>query len=315
MTSRAGTIIEVASSWTVSRSGISIVSSVRAGAAAAVSPFFLRCRSFSSSSSFSRSFFAAALSSWMRDAIARDARTARGRGRVGQRARRRAGAGPGACRGLSARNGPLPAGRRGGAIGRGGAAARGGARAFPALPGSASPGRGATPGRPGRPVRGPGEADARGRGRRSLALDDRWLTGRHRAELRNRLGGPARRRGARRRVAGPAGGSAARRRAGKAAAPCGGRATVARDPARRGAGAYRRSRRRCGAAPPVRGAAPERRFGGARAAPAAAGAAALAFGGAVCGLALSSTLRTRSAIWSGTTLSWFLPRKSRRGAR
>ncbi len=43
----------------------------------------------------------------------------------------------------------------------GGGATRAGADApLPPCPGIASPGRGATPGRPGRPVWGPGEADA-----------------------------------------------------------------------------------------------------------------------------------------------------------
>ena len=58
MMSFAGMIIEVESSWTVRRSGISIVSSTVGGIAGAASsePRRLRCRSFSSSISFSRSF-------------------------------------------------------------------------------------------------------------------------------------------------------------------------------------------------------------------------------------------------------------------
>ncbi len=46
MTSFAGTIIDVASSCTVSKSGISIVSRTRGGATGAVSPFFLRVALF-----------------------------------------------------------------------------------------------------------------------------------------------------------------------------------------------------------------------------------------------------------------------------
>ena len=210
------------------------------------------------------------------------------------------------ARALSARNGPLPAGLRGGGIGRGVAAPRGGAAPLPPWPGRTSPGRGATPGRPGKAGLRPRRGGCRRRGRRNLTLDDRLLSGRHRAKLRDRLGGPARLYDARwRLLLQPAEGLRRQRRgAGKAACTAGGRATV------RVPGATGRSRATGGAGEAAGGLL---LWGSRRREPLSEAPrerplqpAALAFGGAVCGLALSSTLRTRSAIWSGTTLSWFL---------
>ncbi len=148
MTSLTGTIIDVASSCTVSKSGISIVSSSLGGSIGSESVFFLRERSLSSNSSFSRSFFAAALSSWLR---ARSPGRPPADGEGPSFALVRLGCGPdGRCPGAMGRNGPLPAGRRTGAcIGASTLpATRGGVRGVrPPWPGIAWPGRGATPGR------------------------------------------------------------------------------------------------------------------------------------------------------------------------
>ena len=264
------------------------------------SPFFLRWRSLSISSSFSRSFLAAALSSCDRarspgrlpvDGVGASVETAPGR------------PGEGRAAGDKGRKGPFPAGRRAGAI-RPGTPARGWAAPLPPCPGNASPGRGATPGRPGRPLLGPGEAEAGvvgGGGRRTIEGCPAG-TGRN-------VGIDS---GARR------GGGSVRGGAGSA---------TGRDGAGRG-GAWVEAAGREGA--PVTG---RRRWtggggGAAGLAGAGSGAGALAGGAAAAGggglalagagafaAGLSRTLRTRSAIWSGTTLNWFFasntpPRRS-----
>ena len=156
----------------------------RAAAAADASPFFLRCRSFSSSSSFSRSFLAAALSSCVRT---------RSPGAAAGRRRRRFGRGvapgrPGrASPGPIARNGPLPPGRRAGRY-RPGDRQRAAGLVLPCrldrggLPQAAAPRRDAR--KAGLRARG---SRSRRRRRRGLT-NDRRLTRRHRTQLRNRLG-------------------------------------------------------------------------------------------------------------------------------
>ncbi len=244
MTSLAGTIIDVASSCTVKRSGISIVSRLRSGASLRrVGPFFLRCRSFSSSSSVSRSFLAAALSSRERGTFAGPA----GGWRRAPRSRARR-ARPGIGRNGTVAGGPASDGRRGGG------------RALSAR------------GRLGREQPGPGAGRrpdavrcrdaARPRGARPPAVAWAALS-RPRAD---------------RRELGAAWGSAPRARPEP-------RPWAQPSPLRGAAGAAGGAAGACGstfflAAPPL----PE--------------------------AGLSSTLRTRSAIWSGTTLSWFLASKT-----
>src|SRR5581483_7328067 len=160
MTSRAGIIIEVASSCTVNKSGISIVSSCRAGSIATASVFFFRCRSFSSNNSFSRSFFDSDLSSRSRERSPGrppDDGAGVSVGLLGVNGR----AAPGRWPGASGRNGPFPVGRRapGAVLGATGGRGPGATGDLPPCPGNAWPGRGATPGRPGMPVRGPGDAE------------------------------------------------------------------------------------------------------------------------------------------------------------
>ncbi len=149
MMSRTGTIIDVASSCTVSTSGISIVSSVRGGVGAARPALLLALRSLSSSSSFSRSFLRPFFLVRAR-AIARTGRTADGVGVI------RNGQGAGSAWGRAQR--PASSGgtvrcRRAPRRERSIRARRGRRRraTFAALSGHASPGRGATPGRPGSP--------------------------------------------------------------------------------------------------------------------------------------------------------------------
>ena len=220
----------------------------------------------------SRSFFAAALSSCVRkrspgrppvDGAGASVTPAPGR------------AGPGRKPGPIGRNGPLPLGRRAGVINPG-AAARGGAP-FPPCPGIASPGRGATPGRPGRPMRGPGDAEAAvvgGGGRRAT---DGWPVGTGRSWGIDSAAG--RTAGARR-----GGGSATGRSA--AGGTCGGGAAA------RGAVPVTGRRRVIGDGG---GAAFGGAFGAVRGA-AAGAAGAAGFGLTGASLGFKSTLRTKSAI-------------------
>ncbi len=229
-----------------------------------------------------------------------------GAGALGSGRRRRGGLLPGACRALSGGRGRCPPACAAARIGRRRRRVQWRHGAFAPLAGKnlTGPRRNAGPaGKAGlRPGRG-GCAVAEGGGTWRLTIDGCPAgTGRSCG-----IGSAARRRAgdASAAAAQPAEGLRRQRRgAGKADAPrVDGRRCAY--PARRGAAVL--------PAEPGTAAGAWRSFGGAAqpgaafggAAGAAAAAGALAFGGA-CGLALSSTLRTRSAIWSGTTLSWFL---------
>ncbi len=286
---------------------------------------FLRLRSFSSSSSFSRSFLLILSSRSRVRSPGRPPELGAGASvaEAGTPGRAVNGRAPGA---VSGRNGPLPCGRRCGAgeISRPGCGVRAagccGGAPFPGWPG-----RGATPGRPGKPVCGPGEADAdvvgggaARRGRievwpegtgRSLGIGVCGAGGTGAGRCAAGAGGT----GTGLAAAGGGGTMGTSGSAGTAGLTVGG-AAERRELAGTGlsvgmdsAGAAVLGATRCSA--PLEAA---RR--GAAGAPFAwlAGAEAVAVAVVCCGGAagFASTLRTKSAMWSGTTLSWFFASKT-----